>query len=1020
MKYEHMIFNINKGNFDSVNEELNEMSNEDVRQLISEETFMHRNTILHYVFSSGHEKIINLFLNQISNQRLDYESLIQKQNRGGYTPIDRVMQKDTTYARTLVDTLKANHNETIKITDIPQKVIDHADTAPQPEPAWTWGDVVKWGVTGLVGFGTTAFGWKKGKSAYDLYQAKDAKKAEFGDLLGQHPRAEELQARFEQEYLEGKTLQEVQQIQVNDVWQTIYGQDIEEKSGVLDNLNIGVTSIFQTTTKEFLTIFQNFDPFEEAELEQLLNNKIREVVNQHQALLQGYWTQKNRIVTETASDVVNKLYKAKLQINLELIKKGLGLFGHYRSDAITQLKFTDFDGQEKEILLQEVHGQVQLLRQIGQNDQLNVIDVSVQIDFAELMIEQNQGKIGKVQGMVNEKRQEIEQIRRQATHQENVPSNEVVLNIYREIKQSERDNEAQLKQQKEGLAQEVQEAKTQAKQIIDETINQQVGQLTWEAVQQSPEQVNLLYSGIIEEFQMEEGEPEIGNYKKSFITSFIETLQVEQNQWQGQWQQHQTVPIFFNREQVGNKLSELKIEMIRQYEEALQPQPAISVQQTNAYKEFVQEQNIGNQEIVAKQEDEQLEKVAKEAKFKKTGSLEVIKMQQEEELNGEYKAEGSIPLAEAIEIYGKPIARTTGGEDYIVFDPLPEQSSQYDCEGLSVINVGTQNPCMGDCFWQALKIDSDFGGLGQIGYLKGKHTSHAVYSIDGNLLNQHIMSSHLFEIQALQVPKNQEAFYTGFPTTDTGTSQAEYNEYQLIPFTNQQQKYTETINSGTLLYKSAVALQQGYQAYFIGESLYSFYTSTDTSKTASQMATICERICHVVQGGYNPACSFFRYGESVDHITKGDWNSGLENMNEVSKGLISDFAQAEISGLLAYSIVGSSPWVLPVFIAINSIGIPLAKNVAYSIYQHKSSENKEIPDLWYIEKPYGSTMDVNNEITRHTEHFMQFNDQDLPEIEASIIINFGTDNCSPGTLLTIDSDCIIDNNGIYDISVIVS
>ena len=432
MKYEHMIFNINKGNFDSVNEELNEMSNEAVKQLISEKTFMHRNTILHYVFSSGHEEIINLFLDQISNQGLDYASLIQKQNRGGYTPIDRVMQKDATYARTLVDTLKANHNETIKITDIPEKVIGHADVLPPAEPGWAWSDVATTGLAGLArlaGFGATAFGMKKAKNAYDLYQAKDAKIAEFGDLLGQHPRPEELRVKFEQEYLEGKTLQEVEQVQVNDVWQTIYGQDIEEKSGGLDDISIEVTSIFQATTEEFPTIFQNFDPFGEADLGQLLNNKIREVVNQHQALLQDCWTQKNRIVTEAASDVVNRLDEAKLQINLELIKKGLGLFGHYRSDAITQLKFTDFDGQEKEILLQEVHGQVQLLRQIGQNDQLNVIDVSVQIDFAELMIGQNQGKIGKVQGVVNEKRQEIEQIRGQATYQGREPSNEVVLNI---------------------------------------------------------------------------------------------------------------------------------------------------------------------------------------------------------------------------------------------------------------------------------------------------------------------------------------------------------------------------------------------------------------------------------------------------------------------------------------------------------------------------------------------------------------------------------------------------------------
>ena len=493
---------------------------------------------------------------------------------------------------------------------------------------------------------------------------------------------------------------------------------------------------------------------------------------------------------------------------------------------------------------------------------------------------------------------------------------------------------------------------------------------------------------------MEEDNPEIGGYEKSFIMSFIETLQTERHQGQGQ--QHNIKPIFFDKDQIDNKLSELKIKMIRQYEEAeVGPQPAISVQQTNAYQEFVQGVN------------QQMEQNQQPANH---------------DLNGEYQAEGSIPLAEAIEIYGKPIARTTCGEDYIVFDPLPEQSSQYDYEGLSVINVGTQNPCMGDCFWQALKIDSDFGGLGQIRYLKGKHASHAVYSIDGNLLNQHVMSSHLFEIQALQVPKNQEAFYTGFPTTDTGTSQAEYNEYQLIPFTNQQKEYTKaSINTDTLLYQSAIALQQGYQAYFIGESLYSFYTSTDVPET-KQMATICERICHVVQGGYNPACSFFRYGESVDHITKGDWNSGLESMNEVSKGLISDFAQAGMSSLLTYSIVGSSPWVLPIFIAINSIGIPLAKNAAYTaydIYQRKSSENKEIPDLWYIKKPYGSTMDVNNEITRHTEHFVQFNDQGLPEIEASIIINFGINNCLPGALLTIDSDCIIDNNGIYDIPMMV-
>ena len=117
IKYQNLIKNINQGNFQEVNAELSGIS--DISQLISDTTFMHRNTILHYVFSSGNEQIITLFLNEIKKAGLDYETLIAKQNQGGYTPIDRLLQKEPSVMQVLLSAMdQETLNKTLKAQGI--------------------------------------------------------------------------------------------------------------------------------------------------------------------------------------------------------------------------------------------------------------------------------------------------------------------------------------------------------------------------------------------------------------------------------------------------------------------------------------------------------------------------------------------------------------------------------------------------------------------------------------------------------------------------------------------------------------------------------------------------------------------------------------------------------------------------------------------------------------------------------------------------------------------------------------
>lgn len=103
-----LIKDIKTGNFKGVQATLSGM-NEDNFKILMNKTFMHKNTMLHYVFSSGNKEIIDLFLSKVIEHELDYEGLVGKQNRGGYAPVDRLLQKHPDYMRTLFKSLSSKN-----------------------------------------------------------------------------------------------------------------------------------------------------------------------------------------------------------------------------------------------------------------------------------------------------------------------------------------------------------------------------------------------------------------------------------------------------------------------------------------------------------------------------------------------------------------------------------------------------------------------------------------------------------------------------------------------------------------------------------------------------------------------------------------------------------------------------------------------------------------------------------------------------------------------------------------------
>ena len=190
-QYRNLIQNISSGNFEQVRQELQQMTD---KQEMFNATFMHRNTILHYVFSSGNEQIIKLFLNEIKEAELDYSTLIQKQNRGGYTPVDRVLQKNPEDMKALFDAMdKETLKATLKAKGLDgkgveeklkayrfdsedqregfKKVVDEATervNAPEPEEA-NWWPMIGFGML-LIGFGII---WKTREKQILKYQKKE-------------------------------------------------------------------------------------------------------------------------------------------------------------------------------------------------------------------------------------------------------------------------------------------------------------------------------------------------------------------------------------------------------------------------------------------------------------------------------------------------------------------------------------------------------------------------------------------------------------------------------------------------------------------------------------------------------------------------------------------------------------------------------------------------------------------------------------------------------------------------------
>ena len=93
---EGLIWNIENGNFETLRKLIPNFTFKDLL-----ERFENNNNLIHYIFSSCDSEIILLFTNRLSEllkrgdiSLMELRELLETQNDGGFTPIDRILQEE--------------------------------------------------------------------------------------------------------------------------------------------------------------------------------------------------------------------------------------------------------------------------------------------------------------------------------------------------------------------------------------------------------------------------------------------------------------------------------------------------------------------------------------------------------------------------------------------------------------------------------------------------------------------------------------------------------------------------------------------------------------------------------------------------------------------------------------------------------------------------------------------------------------------------------------------------------------